>query len=164
MSGLVDAVKESSLDFLDGNRIGMWGHSMGGGIASRVMVLSRDIRAYVLFAPISADAEDNFYELAPEEVARLRATYGPVGDPAYQNISPLAYFSDVEAPVQLHHGIGDDAVPIGFSEKMFAALRRYDKKAELFTYPGEKHEFAGAWPLAASRALQFFDKYVKNAR
>ena len=47
---------------------------------------------------------------------------------------------------------------------MFATLVQNNKKAELFTYPGEKHEFVKAWSLAAGRALQFFDKYVKNAR
>ena len=148
----------------DTNRMGMWGHSMGGGIAARVAVLSPDIRAFVLFAPISADAEDNFYELAPEEIAWLRATYGAAGGGVYQKISPLNYFSDIGAPVQIHHGLADTAVPVAFSERMFAALRSFDKKSELFTYPGESHEFADVWPLAASRALQFFDKYVKSAR
>lgn len=161
---LIDALQRSRPQFIDLNRMGLWGHSMGGGIAARAMVLNRDIRAYVLFAPVSADAEDNFYELTPDEVAWLRKTYGTAGSPAYQKISPLGYFSDVSAPVQLHHGIADAEVPIAFSQKMFAALRQYGKKAELFTYPGEKHEFADAWPLAAGRALQFFDKYVKNAR
>ena len=161
---LIDALKRGGPQFIDLNRMGMWGHSMGGGIAARAMVLNRDIRAYVLFAPVSADAEDNFYELAPEEAAWLRRTYGASGDPLYQKISPLNYFSDIAAPVQLHHGIKDTEVPIVFSEKMFSALRQYGKKAELFTYPGEGHEFADAWPLAASRSLQFFDKYVKGAR
>ena len=161
---LVDALKKARLPNMDTERIGVWGHSMGGGIAARLMVTSPDIRAYVLFAPISADAEDNFYELSPEEVARLHAAYGPAGDPVYRSISPLTYFSDVSAPVQLHHGTDDKDVPIGFSEKMFAALKQNGKRAEFFTYPGERHEFADAWPLAANRALQFLDRYVKNAR
>jgi len=162
--GLIDALKRAHPAFIDLGRMGMWGHSMGGGIASRVAVLSPDIRAFVLFAPISADAEDNFYELTSEEISWLHVTYGPAGSPAYEKISPLSYFSDIGAPVQIHHGTGDDAVPIGFSEKMFSSLRSFGKKAEYFTYPGEKHEFINAWPLAASRSLQFFDKYVKNAR
>lgn len=162
--GLIDALKRAYSTLIDTSRMGMWGHSMGGGIASRVAVLSPDVRAYVLFAPISADAEDNFYELTPEEIAWVHATYGPAGSPVYQKISPLNYFSDIEAPVQIHHGTADDAVPIGFSEKMFSSLRSFGKKAEYFTYPGEQHEFINVWPLAASRALQFFDKYVKDAR
>lgn len=161
---LIDAIKNYDGPLMDAGRIGMWGHSMGGGIAARAMTLSPDIRAYVLFAPISADAEENFYELTLEEIAWLRGQYGEEGADIYRRISPIAYFADVSAPVQLHHGAADRDVPIAFSEKMFEKLTALNKKAELFTYPGEGHEFADAWQTAADRALQFFDLYVKNAR
>ncbi|MEK7542016.1 MAG: alpha/beta fold hydrolase [Patescibacteria group bacterium] len=161
---LVDAIKNHGGTLMDKGRIGMWGHSMGGGIAARAAVLSPDIRAYVLFAPISADAEENFYELGADEVRWLRATYGVEAAPIYRRISPIAYFDRVRAPVQFHHGVADYAVPMTFSQDMFNALTRLNKKAEFFKYQGEGHEFAAAWPLAADRALQFFDKYVKGAR
>lgn len=161
---LIDALKAINSQLFDYRRIGIWGHSMGGGIAARVMVLRPEVRAYVLFAPISADVEDNFYELKKEEVAWLRKTYGGEGDIIYKKMSPLTYFGDVSAPVQLHHGTGDVDVPISFSEKMYETLTSFGKKAEFFKYPGEGHEFGDAWQLAAERALQFFDKYVKGAR
>ena len=161
---LTDAIKNYDGSLMDKQRIGMWGHSMGGGIAARAMTLSSDIRAFVLFAPISADAEENFYELTPEEIAWVRAAYGAEGAEIYRRISPIKYFAAVQAPVQLHHGTADRAVPIAFSERMFEKLTSLNKKAELFTYPGEAHEFADAWQTAADRALQFFDKYIKNAR
>jgi dipeptidyl aminopeptidase/acylaminoacyl peptidase len=66
--------------------------------------------------------------------------------------------------VQIHHGLADADVPSSFSRTIFDALTRENKKTELFTYPGEQHEFIAAWPLAAGRALQFFDRYVKNAK
>lgn len=160
--GLIDVLKRQDQRMLDLGRLGMWGHSMGGGIAARVAVLSPDVRAYVLFAPISADVEDNFYELAAKEVKWLRETYGPAGAEVYRRMSPLEYFSEVRSPIQLHHGIADRDVPISFSRNMFAALTGQGKRAELFTYPGEGHEFAGAWTLAAGRALQFFDRYLKK--
>lgn len=161
---LIDALKRAKTSLIDIGRIGMWGHSMGGGIAARAMVRDRDVRAYVLFSSISADAEENFYELTNEEIAWLHASYGGAGDEVYRKISPIAYFADVAAPVQLHHGINDADVPIAFSERTYQTLTDLGKKAELFRYPGEKHEFVNAWPLAAARALRFFDKYVKNAR
>lgn len=164
VSNLVDALKTARLPYIDTNRIGMWGHSLGGGITARVMTLRHDIKAFVLFASISADAEDNFYELTPEEINYLRATYGPAGAEIYKKISPLTYFNDVAAPVQIHHGTADAAVPVGFSEKIYATLRQYGKEAEYYTYAGQQHEFIEDWPLAAERSLQFFDKYVKEAR
>ena len=147
---------------MDGHRIGMWGHSMGGGIAARIMALRSDVKAFVLFAPISADVEDNFFELTPEEIQWIHDTYGHAGDPVYRKMSPIEYFADVSAPVQIHHGDGDTAVPLLFSQKMYDALKQNGKKAEFFIYPGEKHEFINDWQLAADRALQFFDHYVKN--
>lgn len=161
---LVDVLQKLDSDMIDVNRIGMWGHSMGGGIAARVMVRIPEIRAYVLFAPISADAEDNFYELSKDEVSWLRQTYGPSGSDIYRRISPITYFADVVSPVQLHHGTADRDVSIAFSEKMFEELKRLGKTVEFFSYPGEPHEFGDAWEIAAERSLQFFDRYVKNAR
>ena len=161
---LIDALQKLNSNLIDMNRIGMWGHSMGGGIAARVMVRLPEIRAYVLFAPISADAEDNFYELSKDEVLWLRQMYGPAGADAYRKISPLTYFKDVTAPVQLHHGMDDKDVPMAFSEKMFEELKRLGKVTEFFSYPREGHEFGDVWEIAAERSLQFFDKYVKAAR
>lgn len=161
---LIDALKKQKPAIIDTSRIGMWGHSMGGGIAARIAVRDHDVRAFVLFAPISADVEDNFYELPLNETEWLHETYGAMGDPVYRAMSPIEYFGDIGAPIQLHHGLADTDVPYKFSQKMFDAFVQNNKKAELFTYPGEKHEFVSAWPLAAGRALQFFDKYVKNAR
>lgn len=163
---LIDALKEYRPDFTDLERIGVWGHSMGGGIASRVMVLRPEIRAFVLFAPISAYAEDNFYELPESELAWLKQNFGE-GEEArkvYDKISPIMYFENVSAPVQFHHASTDKEVPIKFSEKMFDTLKRYGKIAEFFVYPGEKHEFIDSWSVAARRSLAFFDKYVKNTR
>ena len=130
------------------------------------MVLNLDIKAFVLFAPNSARAEENFYELSEEEIAWLNQTYGAdeKAEEIYRNISPITYFQDVSSPVQIHHGTGDDAVPLWFSEKMYEALTHFGKKVEFYSYPEEKHEFIDQWPFAAERSLQFFDTYVKNVR
>ena len=161
---LLTALKDYGSLLLDLSRIGMWGHSMGGGIVERVMVLNPNIKAYVLFAPLSAEVEDNFYELPASEIDWLHQTYGPEGDKVYTRISPATHFDDVSAPVQLHHGTMDKDVPLIFSESIFRSLKNRGKKVEFFVYPGEGHEFGGAWTLAVERALQFFDKYVRGAR
>lgn len=162
VTSLLDAIERDPPAYINASRIGIWGHSMGGGIASRVMVLRPEVKAFVLFAPISADAEDNFFELTPEEVKWMHETYGPAGDAIYRKISPIEYFGDVSAPVQIHVGSADTAVPASFSEKIYDRLKEQGKQVEFFVYPGERHEFINDWPLAANRALQFFDHYVKD--
>lgn len=163
---LVEALKKSKPAFMDIGRMGMWGHSMGGGIATRIMVLRPDIRAYVLFAPISADAKDNFFELPKKELGWLDLTYGTgsTTNAIYRMISPLTYFDKAVSPVQLHHGGDDLEVPILFSEKIYRTLKDLGYRVEFYRYPGQKHEFIEDWPLAVERALQFFDKYLKGAR
>ena len=159
---LLDALENSSLVYIDRTRIGMWGHSMGGGITARMMVLRPEIKAFVLFAPISADIEDNFYELKEEEIKWIHDTYGKAGDPVYRSMSPIEYFSDVAAPVQIHQGTADTAVPLSFSEAIYQTLKQHKKTVEYFMYPGQKHELIEDWQLAANRSLQFFNHYVKN--
>src|SRR5690606_18716342 len=44
----------------DPNRIGMWGHSMGGYITLRAMVAQQDIRAGVIWAGVVASYDEMF--------------------------------------------------------------------------------------------------------
>ena len=48
----------SSLPEADPARVGLWGHSMGGGIATKVLTIDDRARAAVLYAPNSADDAD----------------------------------------------------------------------------------------------------------
>src|SRR5512145_3052471 len=45
----------------DGNRIGMWGHSMGGYITLRSMVITGDIKVAVIWAGVVGSYEDLLY-------------------------------------------------------------------------------------------------------
>src|SRR5919108_4981459 len=48
-------VKESSLPYLDGDRVGMLGRSMGGGVTFNALVVQPElVKAAVVYAPVSA--------------------------------------------------------------------------------------------------------------
>ena len=47
-----------SLPQADPERVGIWGHSMGGGAVAWVMAVIRGVKASLLYAPVSADAND----------------------------------------------------------------------------------------------------------
>ena len=57
-----------ALDGADPERIGMWGHSMGGGITLRAMVVAGEIKAGVIWAGVVAPYSDLFerFEKVPE--------------------------------------------------------------------------------------------------
>lgn len=162
----VKAIQRSDNAKLDKRKIGMLGHSMGGGIAWSVAVLTDDVDAFVQFAPVSPDLVDSYNKWLkerPEVVAEVRQFYGePEDNPAFwKEISPITYFDKIDTPFQIHHGTADEDVPLEWSEKTANRLRELGKRVELFTYPNEPHEFIAAWPLVMQRTVSFFRQNLR---
>ena len=62
---LVAIIKSSggqpgSLEAVDPQRTGMWGHSMGGGVTTRVITVSPDVKAAILYSAMSGDEAKNY--------------------------------------------------------------------------------------------------------
>lgn len=159
----------------DPNRIGMWGHSMGGNITLRALVIDPRIKAAVIWAGVNAtykDLMENWHPTGGEPVSpsfggtgrqSLRATYGtPEQNPAFwDSISPMAYLADITAPIQLHQGTADTEVPLQFSQTLANDLRAAGKPVELYTYAGADHNIAQGFTLAMARSVAFFNRYLK---
>lgn len=157
-----------SLPQADPERIGIWGHSMGGGININVMVIDERIDAVVLYGPMSGDMADNWRHIRDmwnsEEMEQLAAVYGSPADrpEAYHKMSAVAYLEYVNAPVQIHHGTADTQVPYDWSVRLRDELEAAGKDVTLFTYEQAPHSFGGAtWALFMQRVLEFYDEHVK---
>jgi dipeptidyl aminopeptidase/acylaminoacyl peptidase len=160
----------------DPNRIGMWGHSMGGSITLRIMVTTKDVKAGVIWAGVVASYPDLINRLRPTAAPPpgslsgrrwrddLVAQYGtPEQNPAFwASISPNSYLKDLSGPVQLHHGTADESVPYDFSVTLDKEIRQAGKYVEFYTYPDDNHNLSGNLGIALQRSVAFFDKYVKN--
>ncbi len=161
----------------DPDRIGMWGHSMGGHITLRAMVTTRDIKAGVIWAGVVASYPDllsNWRRPIPTTIPagarRWRDTFisqfgTPEQNPAFwASISPSAYLADLSGPLQLHHGTADESVPHEFSAKLYAQAREegVPMPVEYYEYPGDDHNLSKSFSTAMRRSVAFFDKYVKN--
>jgi dipeptidyl aminopeptidase/acylaminoacyl peptidase len=160
---------------VDPERIGMWGHSMGGYLTLRAMVISPDIKVGVIWAGVVGTYEDLLYNWhrsdgstpTPRPGGRgwrsWLATYGtPEENPDFWNdISSNSYLADISGPVQLHHGTADESVPLAFSEKLFTQLLDVGKMVELYTYEGDNHNISINFTTAMNRAIEFFDRYLK---
>jgi len=163
----------------DPNRIGMWGHSMGGYITLRAMVISKDIKAGVIWSGVVGSYPDMLTRWKRPQSEQpnsglplparrwrqvLQEQYGtPEQNPAFWNaISANSYLADLSGPLQLHHGTGDTEVPLEFSTTLDQQIKAAGGTDELFTYPGDNHNLSNSLSTALARSVQFFDKYVKN--
>lgn len=164
---LVSAVKR--LPHVDPERIGMWGHSGGGGLTLKSIVVDNGIKAAALYASMSADDIDNYKVIKkwhPQDIKEFTGRMGsPKGNPeVFAKKSPINYLSDLKASIIIHHGERDKAVPISWSEKLRDALIREGKQVEYYSYPDQGHTLEGkAWDEAMKRTVAFFDRYVKGS-
>jgi dienelactone hydrolase len=170
----------------DPKRIGMWGHSMGGYITLRSMVITDTIKAGVIWAGVVGPYPNLFQrptatptpEGATPEPTRtgtpgfngrwrseLVETYGsPEENPEFwASISSPTFLSDISGPLELHHGTADHSVPLAASEYLYQAMQAAGKPVEMYTYPGDDHNLAQSFGLAMQRTIEFFDKYVKGS-
>jgi len=168
------------LQVADPNRIGMWGHSMGGNIVLRdIVVDTKDIKAAVIWGGVVGTYDDLLnnwhkratYQPGPQELAlrnnyrkNLTDQYGtPDTNPSFwKTVDPLSYISDITTPIQLHTGEEDEEVPPEFSASLYEKLLIAGKTAEYYIYPGGDHNISSPnFEIAMDRSIQFFDRYLK---
>jgi len=150
-----------SQDFVDGDRIGIFGWSYGGYLS--LMALAQhpgEFSAGVAVAPVTDWA---LYDTHYTE--RYLGT--PQEQPeAYRLGNVLSYADEIADPLLLVHGMADDNVLFTHSTKLMHALQARAFPFELMTYPGEKHAIAGSGPrLHAYRSIvAFLDRHLEPAR
>ena len=165
---------------VDPENVGMWGHSMGGSITLRSMVVSKDIKASVIWAGVVGSYEDIIYNWprtrqwnqSNREVHSHRSGREDVikefGEPKdnqefWNSLSAIEFVEDISGPVQLHHGTGDTHVPAAFSEKLENKLKNVNKEVELYLYDTTDHNLGSpSFETAMKRTVDFFDKYLKS--
>ncbi|HSB89236.1 MAG TPA: alpha/beta fold hydrolase [Anaerolineales bacterium] len=164
----------------DPERIGMWGHSMGGYITLRAMVIDHGLRAGVIWAGVVGSYPDLLTRwrrtatpgapvpstsgLARGWRSNLERLYGsPEENPAfYASISAQTYLADLSGPLQLHHGTGDASVPWEFSQELYEQARQAGAVVELYLYEGADHNLSAPFSQAMLRTIDFFDRYLKG--
>jgi len=183
-----------SIPQADPDRIGMWGHSMGGGVTMKVLTLKTPVRAAVLYSTVSADDADlierwgmgcfgditegeqlygcNSSDIIPDHLPRglIDAYQFAATDvDLLQAVSPFYHLDLVTVPVQINYGTADGkfygGTPPEWSRKLHQGFVDAGKDAEIFAYEGESHSFfADEWVAFMERSARFFDEYVKNAQ
>lgn len=172
----------------DPNRFGMWGHSMGGQVTLRAMVVSQDIKAGVIWAGVvipynqivdswgfvGRELDIPEGNLDPttsgwfsgfggwsQYITDEYGTYDQNPD-FWDSISPNSYLTDLSGPIQIHHGIADPMVPLAWSEIFIQEMIEANMPYEFYTYAGDNHNISTHYSEAMSWTVAYFDQYVKG--
>ncbi len=133
--------KGSIFEKADITRMGIWGHSLGGGVALRVTNLVPEIKAAVLYGAVSQ-----------------RYTNDAAGFNVYD-------LSATDAAFSIHHGTADPTVSVTWSEQLCEQLEEAGREHECFFYEGAPHTFIRQGdddPLFIRRTVDFLNKWVKE--
>ena len=170
---LIAIIREQSQDPLgtlrraDAEGIYLWGHSMGGGVALRVLAVNPApyLRAAVLYGSMSGDEAQNYGRIrqwAGSERARFE-----LGASLEQlaAISPSAHLDRIEAAVAVHHSEADDVVPVAWSRQLCEALAALSAAGDIphtpecHFYEAQPHTFRGDGDaLFVERTIEFFER------
>ncbi len=149
--------KPGALQLANPMAIGMWGHSMGGGITLRVITVSPDVRAAVLYGAMSGDEQQNWEAInswsnGQRGLAELKV---PVAE--LTGISPINFLDRIHAAVSINHGRSDPLVPLKWSLDLCDRLEALGKSVECYTYKNEPHTFSGEGDqLFIQRSIDFY--------
>lgn len=165
-------------DFVNPNKIGMWGHSMAGNIVLRSMAVKPEIPAGVIWAGAvysyldqrKYGINDNSYR-PPQNVTQQRnrrqQLFEKHGSPSaqsvfWQQVAPTNYLNDLKGSIELHHAVDDDVVNIGYSRDLMTALDKTSVPHELFEYDFGGHNISGgSFNTAMQRTSDFFKEKLK---
>ena len=155
-------------------KIGMWGHGMGGYLTLRAMVISKDIKAGVIWGGVVAPYADLLSNWptgpsTPPASSRKWMDDWPtefgvpqLNPPFWASISANSYLVDLSGALQLHVGLADSEVPPQFSATLAQQVEAAGGRVEIYAYPGDDHQISTNFSVAMDRSIAFFDTYLRQ--
>jgi dienelactone hydrolase len=156
------AGKPGLLEKARADKLGIWAHSLGGDIALKVAVISREVKAILLYAPMSGDEQKNsqFFNFMTGNPVNQQEMLASAE--TFRAVSPATYYRDITAAIQIHHGTGDTIIPITWATETCQAMQAADLPVECYYYDGAEHTFRSRYiPDFAPRVSEFFNRYLR---
>ncbi len=126
------------LDYIDKDRIGIFGWSYGGFMALHAILQGNDVfAAAIAVAPVT---NWKWYDSIYTE--RYMRTYQE-NQAGYDENSPINYADQLKGKLLLVHGMGDDNVHFQHTAEMANALITNNKQFETYFYPNRNHGIYG---------------------
>lgn len=122
------------LEFVDPDRIGLWGWSYGG-----YMTLMTTLQAPGRYAAAVAGAPVTDWALYDTHYTERYMGMPDENAAGYEAGSAFAHLDGYQTPTLIIHGMADDNVTFDHSTRLFAELQRRGERFDMMTYPGERH-------------------------
>ncbi len=135
----IDAAKViGNYPFVDKSRIGIWGWSYGGFMASNCILKGADVfKMAIAVAPVT---NWRFYDSIYTERYMQTPQENASG---YDENSPINHVNKLKGKYLLIHGSGDDNVHVQNSMQMMEALIQANKQFDSEIYPDKNHGIYG---------------------
>lgn len=135
----IEAAKQlGKRDYIDEERIGIWGWSYGGFMSSNALFKGNDVfKMAIAVAPVTSW---RFYDTIYTERYMTTPDENPSG---YDENSPINHVDKLKGDFLLVHGTGDDNVHVQNTMRMVEALIQADKQFEWMIYPDKNHGIYG---------------------
>lgn len=149
-----------SLDFVDADRIGVWGWSYGGYMT--LMCLFKEPAAFAAGVSGAPVTDWTLYDTHYTERYLGMPQENPEG---YVASSVFPYAKNLEAPLLIVHGMADDNVLFTNSTRLFSVLQDQGLPFEMMTYPGGKHALTrvpSTGQHAYTQILRFFTRHLQE--
>ena len=135
----IQAAKQlGALDYIDQNRIGIWGWSYGGFMSSNALFKGSDVfKMAIAVAPVTSW---RYYDTIYTERYMTTPQENPSG---YDENSPIFHVDKLKGNFLLIHGSADDNVHVQNTMQMVEALVQANKQFEWMIYPDKNHGIYG---------------------
>ncbi|HEX5765482.1 MAG TPA: S9 family peptidase, partial [Woeseiaceae bacterium] len=159
----------ASLEWVDGERIGIIGGSYGGYMVGAALAFEPDVFDVGINIFGVMNWVRTLTSIPPWWESFKEALYDEMGDPAtdgerHRRISPLFHAQNIKAPLLVVQGANDPRVLQVESDEIVAAVRENDVPVEYVLFPDEGHGFTKRENrISASEAyLSFLDTHLKG--
>lgn len=162
-------------DFVNAEKIGLWGHSMAGNVVLRSVAANHSVKAAVIWAGAvytyqdfrDFGIQDDSYRPPTTQAERQKRrqqlfdTYGQfeVSSEFWAKVAPTNYLEGYKGAIQLHHSTNDDVVSVKYSQNLKPILDNLGIKNEYYEYKTGGHNISNpAFSQAMQRTVEFFKR------
>ncbi|MFC5282547.1 S9 family peptidase [Pedobacter alpinus] len=143
-------------DFVDADRVAVWGWSGGGSSTLNLMMQYPEI--YKTGVSVAAvDNQLNYDNIYQERYMGLL----PEDKHYFVDNSPLAHAKNLQGNLLLVHGTGDDNVHYNNAEQMINELIKHGKVFQMMSYPNRSHSISEGAGTSKHLALTY-TKFLKE--